>query len=311
MKKIFVSILCMLFLLGCSSKQESITDDYSQSELLSIGQNSYKEFMNMYSLFTTGNYFQKGSESIEKDGFTYSVIKDDRISSLEDVDKEYHKYFSNRYDNLYGDSTYIEVDGSFYEKNLKDTMDSSRYVDNIQYTSNDEVLYAIYSKKEDGTSYDTGNRYSLIYENGKFVYGGYFKEKNDESKQVEEKVEETSYTAGIYTVNQDMLIKAEMYEDAVDVGMVYANYYRVYIKDVKQDETGSYWGVVDNGYILIAEGDVEYLTFDGKMEDSQMNYNSLEEFATACSVEDPYSFENILEDTSQYTMLCSGEWILH
>lgn len=165
--------------------QQATNDDSAQSssdepsdadtELLNMANSRIHDYWHDYYCFMAGTYFSYDSGQIGN----YCHINDPRIHSLRDVEDVWYEKFSKKYPIIYNDENqnpykkqaFIQKDDGVYELYQIDGLAIEFYFDHITQRTADEVWFACYCKGPDGSTSDTGQTWSFVYEDGTWKYG--------------------------------------------------------------------------------------------------------------------------------------------
>ena len=103
--------------------------------------------------------------------------------------------------------------------------------------------------------------------------------------------------------------------NASAVGSTAPNY-RIIIQEVVKGDNHSYWGRISNGYVCIQDSDNTYMSYTGGLQAHLQQYGDTISFGVkACGYTEEQANAGIggafPNNGSNYTMLCSGEWLIY
>lgn len=152
----------------------TLSDLYTDEELLTYANDHLNDFWHTYYCFMAGTYFEGTGD------FGNTLITDPNIHSLNDVKSVWYQYFSRKYPipymdvntNIYKEVPFWEENGQVYERYRIDGIPHvSFFFDHITQKTDDEVWFAYYCKGPDGSTSDTQQQWSFVYEDGQLKYG--------------------------------------------------------------------------------------------------------------------------------------------
>lgn len=152
----------------------TLSDLYTDEELLAYANNHLADYWHTYYCFMAGTYFEGTGD------FGNTLITDPNIHSLQDVENVWYQYFSRKYPipymdintNVYKEVPFWEENGQVYERYRIDGIPHvSFFFDHITQKTDDEVWFAYYCKGPDGSTSDTQQQWSFVYEDGQLKYG--------------------------------------------------------------------------------------------------------------------------------------------
>ena len=152
----------------------TLSDLYTDEELLTYANDHLNDFWHTYYCFMAGTYFEGTGD------FGNTLITDPNIHSLNDVESVWYQCFSRKYPipymdvntNIYKEVPFWEENGQVYERYRIDGIPHvSFFFDHITQKTDDEVWFAYYCKGPDGSTSDTQQQWSFVYEDGQLKYG--------------------------------------------------------------------------------------------------------------------------------------------
>lgn len=160
-------------------EQELDTDN--QQLMISAGQALFESACQVQWKFTVGCPYSLDMESYVQNGFgwTYYKITDQNIHSLADIENDYYKVFSERYQNEDLKMLYLEFEGNVYAMNGQREMNayySMSRITGIESQTDDEIFFTVENQYEGNdrnpdTPYTETETFSIVRTGDKIRVG--------------------------------------------------------------------------------------------------------------------------------------------